>query len=268
MSGSHTYDFHQREIADLKSAAIYTSAVCKYLERLLEAVKDNRPNRARGAIKALLDHDNQRSSYVDRVDHLIEPVRVPVKVPRASENHRGTDCRPLPTCNDMREYLSAHAAVWAVHSTFREYFWRVWRRGHPTEISCHDVLGAVEEVDSRWDEIRDELREVVDFDCESLLRAVQTESKAAIERCRQSIVAPIEDSTECLVTLSQAAAMVQRSKRTLEGYTRKPGFPQHRVKGKKGQPSLYAWNELRPFLQEQFARDLPEQFPADRFRRD
>jgi len=93
----------------------------------------------------------------------------------------------------MREYLSAHAAVWAVHSTFREYFWRVWRRGHPTEIASNDVLDAARELDSRWCEIRDELKEVADFDCDSMRQAVQAESKAAIERCRQSIIAPSAD---------------------------------------------------------------------------
>ena len=36
MSGSRVYEFHQREIGDLKTAAVYTLAVCTNLKRLLE----------------------------------------------------------------------------------------------------------------------------------------------------------------------------------------------------------------------------------------
>ncbi len=69
---------------------------------------------------------------------------------------------------------------------------------------------------------------------------------------------------ECLVTLQQAAAMVSRSKRTLE--RKKVRMPLPRVEGGGGKPAEWAWSELRPWLEKEFGRPLPEKFPADRFR--
>jgi hypothetical protein len=71
---------------------------------------------------------------------------------------------------------------------------------------------------------------------------------------------------EGLVTLQQAAAMVSRSKRTLEKH--KGEMPLPRVDGGGGRPDEWAWSELRPWLEEKFRRTLPERFPADQFRKD
>jgi hypothetical protein len=74
------------------------------------------------------------------------------------------------------------------------------------------------------------------------------------------------DLPECLVTLQQAAAMVNRDKRTLERWARKKSCPRPRVLGGGGKPHEYAWSELRPFLEKQSGRKLPECFPFQRFR--
>lgn len=66
---------------------------------------------------------------------------------------------------------------------------------------------------------------------------------------------------EQLVTLDQSAAMVGRSKRTLETYVGK-GLPEPRVKGRGGKPNEYLWGEMRPFLVQTFGRPLPERFPS------
>jgi hypothetical protein len=66
---------------------------------------------------------------------------------------------------------------------------------------------------------------------------------------------------ECLVTLQQAAALVRRSKRTLEKYKEKMPLP--RVEGGGGKPAEWAWSEIRPWLEKAFDRKLPERFPAD-----
>jgi hypothetical protein len=71
---------------------------------------------------------------------------------------------------------------------------------------------------------------------------------------------------ECLVTLQQAAAMVNRSKRTVEDWKGKKGFPRPKVIGGGGKPHEYAWSELRPVLEKLSGRKLPERFPAQRFR--
>jgi hypothetical protein len=74
------------------------------------------------------------------------------------------------------------------------------------------------------------------------------------------------DLPECLVTLQQAAAMVSRDKRTLERWARKKSCPRPRVLGGGGKPHEYDWSELRPFLEKQSGRKLPERFPFQRFR--
>jgi hypothetical protein len=67
----------------------------------------------------------------------------------------------------------------------------------------------------------------------------------------------------CLITLSQAAGLVHRSKRALEDYKRR-GMPQARVRGGGGKPGLWAYAELRPWLMKTFDLVLPERFFADR----
>jgi hypothetical protein len=66
-------------------------------------------------------------------------------------------------------------------------------------------------------------------------------------------------AVERLVTLDQASALVNRKKRSLERY--KHHMPPPRVRGRRGQPDEWAWSELRPWLELQFHRILPEQFP-------
>ena len=65
---------------------------------------------------------------------------------------------------------------------------------------------------------------------------------------------------EQLVTLDQIAAMVHRSKRSLERYRKRMPVP--RVRGRRGRPHLWAWAEVRPWLEATFDLRLPEQFPA------
>ncbi len=64
------------------------------------------------------------------------------------------------------------------------------------------------------------------------------------------------------ITLDQAAAVVGRSKRTLERYLE--NMPTPDVEGGGGKPHEWKWSTLRPWLMENFDRDLPERFPASR----
>lgn len=194
MSGSRVYDFHQQEVDNLKSAAIYTLAVCTNLKRMLEGIRDDQPRWASRAIDELLDPNYQCKSYVDKVDHLISPVSVSVNVPRRTKMHRGPDGihyeDKFPLVIEMREEPLAHHAAWVIHDMVVRYLWSVWRRGNPGLIYC-DALEATDElVGPRWNEIRGELRAFVDYDYDfdGLRQAVEEESKAAIAQCRQTIV--------------------------------------------------------------------------------
>jgi hypothetical protein len=71
---------------------------------------------------------------------------------------------------------------------------------------------------------------------------------------------------ERYVTLDQAAALVNRDKKTLERYLHDPKYQKHEmpqpdVEGGAGRPHEWRWSRLRPWLEETFKRDLPEHFP-------
>lgn len=75
-----------------------------------------------------------------------------------------------------------------------------------------------------------------------------------------------KDAADCelddLVTLDQASAVVQQSKRTLERYLRQlpvPDFP-----GGNGRPHRWYWRTLRPHLERHFRPNLPTKFPGSR----
>ena len=192
MSGNRVYDFHQQEVDNLKAAAVYTLAVCDNLKRMLEGIRDDQPRLAARAISELLDPNYQCKSYVDKVDHLIAPLNVPVNVPRRTKMHHGPDGihyeDKFPLVIEMREEPLAHLAAWVIHDTVVSYLWSAWRRGNPTLIFCDAIKATDELVGPRWQEIRQELRAFVDYDCDGLRQAVEAESNAAMERCRLSIV--------------------------------------------------------------------------------
>jgi hypothetical protein len=70
---------------------------------------------------------------------------------------------------------------------------------------------------------------------------------------------------ECYVTLSQMAAIVNRSKRTVERLAAKDSFPLPEVEGGGGKPNEWRWSVVRNALEMEYGRTLPEVFPADRF---
>jgi len=71
---------------------------------------------------------------------------------------------------------------------------------------------------------------------------------------------PIPPPSEQLVTLDQIGAMVHRSKRSMERYRKQ--MPAPRVRGRRGRPHLWAWTEVRPWLEATFGLRLPEYFPG------
>jgi len=192
MSGSRVYEFHQQEVDDLKAAAIYSLSVCDNLQRLLAGIREDKRHWAARSIAKFLSPSEQCKAHVDKVDHLIAPVGVPVKVPIRTKVHNKPDGihyeKKFPLSIELREERIAHHAVWVVHDTVARYLWSVWRRGNPKLIYTHALEATDELVVRRWHEIREELRAFVDYDCEGLRQAIEAESNAAIARCRQTIV--------------------------------------------------------------------------------
>jgi hypothetical protein len=71
-------------------------------------------------------------------------------------------------------------------------------------------------------------------------------------------------TTRQYVTLNQMASIVQRSKRTLEKLlTRsKNPLPEPDVSGGGGKPNEWDWRRVRPWLQLEFSKLLPADFPG------
>jgi hypothetical protein len=66
------------------------------------------------------------------------------------------------------------------------------------------------------------------------------------------------------VTLDRMAALVNRSKRTLERFkTRKNNpLPLPDIEGGGGKPDEWLWSKVRPWLEREFNRTLPERYPT------
>lgn len=76
------------------------------------------------------------------------------------------------------------------------------------------------------------------------------------------IVRKAEPPTPQYVTLSQAAARAQTSKRTLERWVKQGKLPSPDVKCPTGKAHLWQWGNLRPALQRETNRPLQERFPT------
>lgn len=66
------------------------------------------------------------------------------------------------------------------------------------------------------------------------------------------------------VTLDQMAALVNRSKKTLERELNRPNsdMPKPDVEGGGGKPHEWRWDRIRPWLVTTYARELPVRFPT------
>lgn len=107
------------------------------------------------------------------------------------------------------------------------------------EPTLRDLLEAVEALRRELAEVRDHL---------------------GLVRQRGLPLPPSAGPCEDLVTLDQAAAIVRRQKRSLERYLK--DMPRPRISGRRGQPSLWLWSELRPWLEEAFGFRLPDRYPG------
>lgn len=77
------------------------------------------------------------------------------------------------------------------------------------------------------------------------------------------IEAPLDEYPD-LVTLDQAAALVHKSKRTLERCKTKGKLPSPAVEGGGGRADLYAWETMGPWLEATFGIRQPTRPPAAR----
>jgi hypothetical protein len=76
--------------------------------------------------------------------------------------------------------------------------------------------------------------------------------------------ADADGDTPQYVTLDQMAALVNRSKKTLERAMNAANsdMPKPDVKGGGGRPHEWRWNRIRPWLETMYTRLLPKRFPT------
>ena len=77
-----------------------------------------------------------------------------------------------------------------------------------------------------------------------------------------------DEDLEQFVTLQQMAAIVGKSKRTLQRLYESGDLPAADIPGGKGMANEWRWSVVRPILEEKYNRKLPQVFPADRIIRE
>ncbi len=89
---------------------------------------------------------------------------------------------------------------------------------------------------------------------------------ALVARLAPTTDAPATTMTAMYVTLDQMAAVVKKSKRTLQNYIKheRNPLPAPDKKRAPGTAHEWLWDRVRPWLQDEFACTLPTVFPADR----
>jgi hypothetical protein len=122
----------------------------------------------------------------------------------------------------------------------------------PLIDECHDVLltGVTRDIS----EVTDRLPYELDETAEGRLVLRERERHPA-------------GDPNCRVTLRQMSAIVQCGKRTLERLRDTGRLPDPARKGPNGTAHEWLWSEVRPILEAEYNRKLPEVFPAERFLR-
>jgi hypothetical protein len=88
--------------------------------------------------------------------------------------------------------------------------------------------------------------------------------KGGLPETPASEAVPTLPTTPQYVTLDKAAAIVSRSKRTLEKLVNRKEnpLPDPAIRGTGGKPSEWIWSELRPWLEQEYGKHLPQRFPS------
>lgn len=121
------------------------------------------------------------------------------------------------------------------------------------------TLGSVNEPTEQRESIFDEV--------DSINESIQVHLNTSTSDSLEVSLAPRGDDFVAVdyVTLKQMAAIVKKRKRTIERLKEDGKLPTPEVKGRPGQAAEWSWAKIRPILELQYDRKLPEIFPADQF---
>jgi hypothetical protein len=78
------------------------------------------------------------------------------------------------------------------------------------------------------------------------------------------VTRPVAAEDVQYVTLDKIAAIVNRNKKTMERLKKRKSnpLPDPAVEGGGGKPDEWIWSNVRPWLEKEFNRPLPEQYPT------
>lgn len=210
-------------------------------------------------VNDLLVDEPTQSALEQQLDALRFGERAGVlgRVRRAASKNWARDPEPGWTCppdvfvERWRTFVAEYQAAWEIVVDVREYL----------EEKLHDLARRAR--DNGMDEAC-LARMLVALAVDDIGELDRVRLDVGIVEKRLEVAAQKPELSEC-VTLQQAAAIVNRSKKSLERLKKLPTFPKPHVVGGGGKPHEYKWPEMRSFLKKHFGRELPERFPASRF---
>lgn len=181
------------------------------------------------------------------------------KCPGISRDEFNEDCRWIRTlvddvgksCQDIlriTEGCEVVSCCFSSHSSWHEA--TVYQaKYHANMFGLHDDWHLVEFVET--------LNAVVSvsIDWSKLVAPLKHEYRRIVE----------SPGVECHVTLNQMAAIVSKSKRTLERLRQNGKLPNPSVKGGQGKADEWQWQRVKEVLEHEYGRQLPDRFPAERF---
>jgi hypothetical protein len=162
-----------------------------------------------------------------------------------------------PLSNAITAWVRVSEALTLVCAA--RYEWWPARFGHKANASLVGYLswnGTTHDLERFQGDVR-ELRALVDQAEDEARRELSAATPSASDPGPETSVpaGPLD-----LVTLDQAAAMVKRTKRSLEHY--KARLPAPHIKGGQGKPHQYDWAVIRQWLEAEFHVTLPVRYPV------
>jgi len=210
---------------------------------------------------------------LERLRNWAAPAALPSGLTQQSE-HSMADDSARAAYEQLRQFL----AYLFLRDVANERFVRVTRQqiaeqAHALGLDVSGAIGHAEQAGwlVQWSELPSEYS-VSHYVILGEVNKPPADSEAEAEAATGVAPAAAEPADDAggdyyAVTLSQVAALVNKSKRTLEGWAKDdPDFPLPDVEGGGGKAAYWKWSRMRPYLEMKTRRTLPERFPSDSLR--
>jgi hypothetical protein len=188
------WEFHRKELDSLKSLSDWTASDCRIVQAVVEALQDDYQAVEVDMMYGAYSDDESRWLYFEEFKYLITPVAIPFSCPRRSE-HPDNPYAMIWTGTDS--YDSAHEAAVSFASFFFGYLrWKYlkWLEKLPFTGTDDDCLKYAWK-EYLWQEARNELKPLCEFDFDALAGAIEKEHQLASDRCRALVLGSLQGTT-------------------------------------------------------------------------